>query len=330
MRPVDAVLAVTFRCNARCRMCGIWKSDPGSEMPPGAYRKLPDSLRDINLTGGEPFMREDLAAIHAAAKEACPRARTIVSTNGLMTDRIISCVGEMAKREPKIGIAVSVDGPAEVHNRVRGVPNAFDRAMTTIAALKREGFDNLRLAFTATRENLQHLQTVYEMSRELGVQFSCAIEHGSEHYFQSPAPEASLPANEVRRQLAPVMSAELHSLSPKRWARAYFMQCLAEFSSKRARPLPCYAGRYFFFMDPRGDVYACNVEPLLMGDLAEDDFDAIWASDKAEDARRRASRCDKCWMICTARTAVKRAWPRVLAWAFVRRVMGVPTAGEPR
>ena len=60
MMPVDAVLAVTYRCNARCTMCGIWSSKPVAELPPAAYARLPASLRDVNLTGGEPFLRDDL------------------------------------------------------------------------------------------------------------------------------------------------------------------------------------------------------------------------------------------------------------------------------
>ncbi len=78
MKPVDALLAVTYRCNARCVMCGIWKSDPCSETPAETYRKLPSTLRDINLSGGEPFLRDDLAAIHAIKGSG-----VINDTNGL-------------------------------------------------------------------------------------------------------------------------------------------------------------------------------------------------------------------------------------------------------
>ena len=106
MKPVDAVLAVTYRCNARCAMCGIWKTDPGPDLPPETFGKLPSSLRDINLTGGEPSLRDDLPEVHAAARAACPKARTIVSTNGLLTDRIVSHVREMARTElEKVGAA---------------------------------------------------------------------------------------------------------------------------------------------------------------------------------------------------------------------------------
>ena len=190
MMPVDAVLAVTYRCNARCAMCGIWNSKPVAELPPAVYARLPSSLRDVNLTGGEPFLRDDLPEIHAAVRSACPRARTVVSTNGLLTDRIVAAVRAMASVEPEIGVAVSVDGPPEIHDRLRGVPGAHERAMATVRGLQEAGFRNLRLAFTATRENANCLGQVYALARELRVEFTCALQHGSEHYFHVPAPEA--------------------------------------------------------------------------------------------------------------------------------------------
>src|SRR3972149_1084889 len=104
MRPLDAVLAVTYRCNARCAMCGIWKADSTAEAPPELYRKLPSSLKNINLTGGEPFLRQDLAAIHEACKRACPKACTIISTNGLLTSLTVSVVREIARNEADVGI----------------------------------------------------------------------------------------------------------------------------------------------------------------------------------------------------------------------------------
>ena len=330
MRPVDAVLAVTYRCNARCAMCGTWKAEPGPELAPETFRKLPSSLRDINLTGGEPFLRNDLAAVHAAARAACPRARTVISTNGFLTERIVSCVREIARTEPNVGIAVSVDGPAEVHDRIRGVPGAYQKALATVQALQAAGFENLRLAFTATRENVRHLRETFDLAQELGVQFTSAVEHRSEHYFHSSAPKEPLPAEELRQQLAPVIRSELRSLSPKRWARAYFMQGLYDFAAGQGRRLPCRAGSDFFFMDPAGNVYTCNAAPFRMGNLAEQDFDELWTSSAAREAREKAARCAVgCWMVCTARTAIRRAWPRVLAWAISARLFGPSLARRP-
>jgi radical SAM protein with 4Fe4S-binding SPASM domain len=326
MMPLDAVLAVTYRCNARCAMCGIWNSKPVTELPPAVYARLPSSLRDVNLTGGEPFLRNDLAEIHAAVRSACRHARTIVSTNGLLTDRIVAAVGAMASVEPGIGVAVSVDGPAEVHDRLRGVPGAYERAMGTLRGLQQAGFRNLRLAFTATRENANCLGQVYALARELRVEFSCAVQHGSKHYFQVRAPEAW----SVQAEIAPAIRGELRSLSPKRWARAYFMNGLSRFAAGRGRPLPCRAGRDFFFMSPSGDVFTCNVEAFRMGNLGRQSFDQIWNSPEASNARACADMCrGGCWMVCTARTALRRAWPRVLLWGLVHSIVGVRNEGEP-
>jgi len=51
-RPIEAVIAVTLKCNARCVMCNIWKNKPIGEVKPEFYRKLPSSLKEINITGG--------------------------------------------------------------------------------------------------------------------------------------------------------------------------------------------------------------------------------------------------------------------------------------
>lgn len=325
MRPVDAVVAVTFRCNARCAMCGIWKTEPGGDLSPEMYRRLPDSLRDVNLTGGEPFMRDDLPAVHEAVRSAAPRARTVISTNGLLTQRILQSVRDMAKNEPKIGLAISLDGPAEVHDAVRAIPKAHERALATLRELQNAGFSNLRLAFTATPGNVSHMRYVYDLSRQLGVQFTCAIQHSSEHYFHTPPPEERLNLDELRKQFLPIMRDELRSASPKRWVRAWFMQGQLDFVASGRRPLPCYGGKDFFFLDPQGDLFVCNAAPWKMGNLKERTFDEIWSSPQAEESRGRVARCASgCWMICSARTAIRRAAPKVLRWSLRAKLFGIP------
>ena len=75
----------------------------------------------------------------------------------------------------------------------------------------------------------------------------------------------------------------------------------------RGRPLPCSAGRDFFFMSPSGDVFTCNAAPFQMGNLKRQSFEEIWNSLEASNARACAAVCRTgCWMICTARTAMMR------------------------
>jgi len=322
MMPTDAVVAVTFRCNCRCAMCNIWRLPPGRELPPDAYRRLPRSLRDVNITGGEPFLRDDIEEILGAVREACPRARIVVSTNGLLTRKIRQTVRHIARHDSRLGLAVSIDGIGPVHNRIRGVEGAYDRARRTVDLVREEGLRNLRLAFTATPENVDQLAAVYDLSRELGVEFTLALAHASEHYFHS-CDSFALPPGMLKDQVAHVIAGEMRGWSLKRWARAYFLHGAVQFSLGLGRPLPCRAGEEMFFLSPEGDVYPCNVFSARMGNLEAQEFSALWHSPEAGEVRRRLAHCRHgCWMVCSARTAMRRHWPKVAGWILRCKLLG--------
>ena len=68
---MEACLIVTYRCNAKCYMCNTWKhpSKREDEFIPNLVNKIPSGLKFINITGGEPFLRDDLDQIvHSAIK----------------------------------------------------------------------------------------------------------------------------------------------------------------------------------------------------------------------------------------------------------------------
>lgn len=88
-RPTDASIILTYRCPMRCVMCNIWKNptDKKEELKASDLRSLP-KLKFINLTGGEPFIREDLDEI----VEECYKHtdRIVISTSGWFQDRVIA------------------------------------------------------------------------------------------------------------------------------------------------------------------------------------------------------------------------------------------------
>jgi sulfatase maturation enzyme AslB (radical SAM superfamily) len=104
----------------------------------------------------------------------------------------------------------------------------------------------------------------------------------------------------------------LKTNQPKSWFRAYFNMGLANKVRGGKRPLPCEVGTDMFFVDPFGNVMPCNgsAEPMIMGNLNEQSFDAIWNGPKAQEIRRQVKCCDKqCWMIGSAAPAMKkRVW----------------------
>ena len=92
------------------------------------------------------------------------------------------------------------------------------------------------------------------------------------------------------------------------------------------RPLPCEVGTDMFFLDPSGNVMPCNGsdKPMVMGNLHEQTFDALWHSEQAAQIRAQVARCPKqCWMIGSAAPAMKKRIMVPLRWVlrnkFTRR-----------
>jgi MoaA/NifB/PqqE/SkfB family radical SAM enzyme len=169
------VVAVTYRCNARCTVCDIWKKESRAdeEIAPSDYAWLPRSLRSVNVSGGEPFLRDDLVEIVSAIERACPRARVVISTNGLMPSRIEAMMAEMTH----IAVRVSIDGVGAKHDEIRGIEGAYDTALDTVRRLRGLGVRDLGLAATSSEKNPGELLRVKTLADELSVRFIASAAH---------------------------------------------------------------------------------------------------------------------------------------------------------
>ncbi|TET11796.1 radical SAM protein, partial [Candidatus Aerophobetes bacterium] len=120
-QPSYAIIAVTFKCNAKCIMCDIWKRESGQEMEPSFYQRVPSSLREINITGGEPFLREDLPEVIEVIHNRCDSPRIVISSNGLLSERIEDSMNRIVKVDPKIAVRISIDAVGKKHDELRGI-----------------------------------------------------------------------------------------------------------------------------------------------------------------------------------------------------------------
>ncbi len=314
--PVDAVIGITYNCNSRCVMCDIWKMDPQEQLTADDYLKLPTTLKDVNISGGEPFLRKDIVQIVRNVRTRLPKARIVISSNGFSTKLIESRITEILKYVPNIRVGISIDGMQELHDEVRGIPNGFNKCMETVDMLKRVGVKDIRLAFTAMTVNVHDMANVYNLARSKGVQFTCAFAQSSDFYFggkqnfENPDPEL------LRKGFAHIIRQELKTMSPKRWARAFFADGLYKFAITKQQPLSSRPGTDFFYLDPNGIVYPSVVHPYKMGDWkAMKDFDELWNAAEAQTARGKVAKSKKqYWMICTARSAIRRHPLTVAKW----------------
>lgn len=313
--PVDAVIGVTYNCNSRCVMCDIWKMDPHEKMTLNDFAKIPVTLKDVNISGGEPFLHKDIVEIVRTVHNRVPNARMVISSNGFLTTLIEERITEILKFFPDIRVGISIDGMQEMHDKIRRIPNGFNKCVATIDMLKRVGVKNIRIAFTVTTHNVGDLPKVYNLAREKGVDFTMAFAQSSDFYFGAKQNYEHPDPVLLRKGFQHIITNELKSTHPKRWARAFFAYGLYRFATSGNQPLSSRPGTDFFYLDPNGIVYPSVVHYYNMGDIKQaESFEELWDSDNAHRARKKIVNSDtQYWMICTARSAI-RNHPAAVGW----------------
>jgi radical SAM protein with 4Fe4S-binding SPASM domain len=301
-------------------MCNIWKNPTlaTKEIKPEELEILPD-VRFVNITGGEPFIREDLAEIVAVLSRKAPRV--VISTSGRYEDRII----DLAKKFPKIGIRISIEGLSQKNDALRGFPGGFDKGLQTLLRLKEMGLKDIGFGCTVSNHNSADMLSLYRLSKSLGMEFATAAFHNS-YYFHKTDNQITNKA-EVIADFEQLIAMQLKENRPKSWMRAFFNNGLINYIEGNRRMLPCEAGLVNFFVDPYGEVYPCNgLEERFwmesMGNIRQaSSFREIWESEQAQKVREKVCHCPKnCWMVGTAAPVMKKYIRHPVRWAVKNKI----------
>jgi len=320
--PKDFVIAVTYNCNSKCRMCNIWKSEPMPGLDLAEIAKLPDNMTDVNLSGGEPFLRSDLPEVVRLLAKKNPRVRIIISSNGFATDLILKQMSIIKEIMPDIGIGISIDGIGKLHDEIRGIPGGYKKVLATIKGLQELGIKNIRVAFTAGDYNITDLYKVYKLSKKLNVEFTIAAVHNAENYFNI-AENKITKMPQFKREFEKLIKSELASWNIKKWFRAYFAYALYQYVFTGKRCLPNYSGQDSVFIDPQATVYPADVSAHKMGNLIKfKSFEHLFYSPKSQKSIKLES-VNQNWMICTARSAMKRHSVQVIFWIIKNKLWGI-------
>ena len=301
-KKLNGTVIVTYRCNAKCTMCNRYKvpSKPEEEISLETIRKLPE-MYFTNITGGEPFIREDLKDIVRELYEKSDRI--VISTNGFFTDRIV----DLCKEFPQIGIRISIEGLEQTNNEIRGLEDGFNKGYTTLKTLVDMGMKDVGFGMTVQDKNAPDLVALYDISDELGMEFATASLHNSFYFVESN--NIIHDRLMVAENFEKLINKLLDSNSPKKWFRAYFNHGLINYIFSQKRLLQCDMSFDTFFIDPFGDVMPCNgtKEKEVMGNLNEQTWDELWSSEQAEAVRKKVRCCDRnCWMIGSVSPAMHK------------------------
>jgi Fe-coproporphyrin III synthase len=173
MNPVLESLPVLIlyphsRCNCRCVMCDIWKTDSIREIGAAELERHGEDIARLRVqwvvfSGGEPLMHSDLFRLCRFLRDR--KIRTTLLSTGLLLDRYASQIVENID-----DVIVSLDGPPEIHNAIRRVPRAFELLGAGVAALHRSNAD-FAVSARSTVQNLNcaHMRATVEAARGVGL-----------------------------------------------------------------------------------------------------------------------------------------------------------------
>ena len=294
--PFLVVWNYTKACNLKCKHCyanagRIAEDELTTEERKRVVEELSDAgVAAISFSGGEPLMRKDFFEI---AKLAASKYMFVsVATNGTLITK------EVAEKMKECGVKyveVSIDGPKEVHDAVRGVKGAFERAIEGVKNCKKAGIMT-GIAMTVMRSNMKYVPEMVDLAEEIGADRFVAFNFipvgaGAEAAKEDLSVEER---EEVLRYLYERMlrgRIEVFCTAPE-YARVALEEALGREGAKvpashfgaftyKAVALTdfiggCGAGRLYCSIEHNGDIQPCVFMPLKVGNVLKDGFLNVW------------------------------------------------------
>jgi MoaA/NifB/PqqE/SkfB family radical SAM enzyme len=149
------IFFVTNRCNARCATCFYWKelNRPVKELTAEEIRKIASGLgrfETLQLSGGEPFLRDDLSKICEIFVNRSGVENIHIPTNGLLPEKIYAETEKIARISSgtKVLLCCAMDGLGDRHDAIRGVEGNFEKLLKTVELLKQLERKHANFSFT--------------------------------------------------------------------------------------------------------------------------------------------------------------------------------------
>ena len=295
--PPFLILFINSICNLKCEHCFYWQNlnrrDDLTFAEIVALSRDLDTVENLNLSGGEPFLRKEFAAVVRQFVEHNGTRQVYVPTNGWYTAKTDATLREVLA-DPRLWYFVceiSLDGTRDYHDRFRGAKGSFDRAMETYDALAtlQESDPRLRIhaISTVTSENVDEIRrlTDYLFDR-------CPMmDHHNLALIRGDRKNPSLEGPALKAYCDLYDHVQTHWRARERGRFGAVVDPMLQWAKVRTaeehrQVVPCRAGVLSGVVYSNGDVSVCESHPPI-GNIRQHSCRELWFS---PDARRlRAS-----------------------------------------
>ena len=308
--PVSLVHFVTDRCNARCPHCFIdfdgedhGKGELSLEEIAMVSKNMGPHLININLTGGEPFLRKDMAEIAKCYFSNTSIESIFITTHGGFPDRIAKFAEELrpilGKR--KIIFSFSIDDFEEVHNENRKIKNLFSNVLESYRIIKNAGSHFMaNIAVTISHSNHDRAVDLYHhLVNEQGIKAVTVTAVRDEGVYKIP-PEEKKSILETYSKLSEQIAEDMKlgrlegydtsTLLGRMMNKKNMLvnQIIKETYLDPRYISDCFAGSLFGVIGADGTVYPCEILDRSLGSLRDFNYDLLelWNSPKVMETRK--------------------------------------------
>lgn len=272
--PKALLIYVTYRCNAQCVMCGIWKdhefSDAGTELSlDDLDRILSDHLFSgieyVNINGGEPTLRGDLVDIVQLVISKLPHLKHLsFNSNGLLAHRLVSSVEEIlaiCRREDiSFSLVISFHGTGELVDKIFGIKGAFNRLRRTLEALRAlDGHSShfLSLNCVITNVNASHLYQLLDWCDQHKIHINFILGEVRDRFFNQGMVAQTAVSGERKEQVIDFLRylAQNKSLTNPVALRYDQLANMLEYGAQRK--MACHYAMGGLILGSHGDLYYC-------------------------------------------------------------------------
>jgi MoaA/NifB/PqqE/SkfB family radical SAM enzyme len=254
-RPIVVSYEITLSCNCNCRHCdlgGFIKDE--KQIKPEEYGALTQRLKPLaaQISGGEPLLRKDIAAIVKAIKQAGVKYMILV-TNGVLLNES----NYLQLREAGVDqFSVSLDFPDERHDEFRRHPGLYKRLQQTLPQLAKLGFRDIILNTAITKANLKEILPLAKKASEWGVDISysayTALRTRNEDYCLDNGEDLGI-LRQAINELIMLKKQNTHLANPELTLRDTL-----KFFEQGYMP-NCQAGIRFLVVMPDGSLVPCSL-----------------------------------------------------------------------
>lgn len=294
--PIQMTFFLTRRCNARCSFCFYLsrQNRPENDQPElstDEIRKISASIGDLvwlAFSGGEIFLRHDLVEVSRIFYEQNRPSIILFPTNGLQPALIRNKIEEVLQSCPKSTIVVklSLDGPAALHDEIRGVRGCFEKTMETHALLGEllDEYDNFDLGINsvfclANQDRMAELIDLVSGMDKVNTHTVSlirgeALDHRQKDVDLDKYKET---INKLEHNLKKRFSSYYRFRGARLKAAQDILQrrLIHQTALSKRRLIPCYAGRLNLVLTESGDMFPCEsfADSMKMGNVRDSAYD---------------------------------------------------------